>query len=105
MDIPHLPAARSVSEPLNIELKLRPSEAQSERANVIEQVNTEQSALKQQTAVDWGLAVERSSLALEQQAIAARASAWARTIEKLRERQMALKERGALAIDRRSPTQ
>jgi len=29
--------------------------------------------------------------ALKQQAVAARASAWARTIEKLRERQMALK--------------
>ena len=47
--------------------------------------------LKQQPAVDWGLAVERSGIALEQQAVAARASAWARTIEKLRERQMALK--------------
>ena len=63
---------------------------------MVEQVNSEQSALKQQPAVDWGLAVERSSIALEQQAVAARASAWARTIEKLRERQMALKERGAL---------
>jgi hypothetical protein len=58
MDIPHLPAARSVSEHLNIELKLRPSEAQNERANV-EQVNSEQSALKQQPAVDWGSAGER----------------------------------------------
>ena len=88
------------------EPQLRPSEAQSERANVIEEVNSEQSALKQQPAVDWGLAVERSSIALKQQAVAARASAWARTIEKLRERQMALKERGApVMFDRRSPTQ
>ena len=63
---------------------------------MIEEVNGGQSALKQQPAVDWGLAVERSGIALEQQAVAARASAWARTIEKLRERQMALKERGAL---------
>ena len=79
MAIAHLPA-------------LRPSEAQSERAKMIEEVNGGQSALKQQRAVDWGLAVESSSMALKQQAIAARASAWARTIEKLRERQMALKQ-------------
>ena len=78
MAIAHLPA-------------LRPSEARSERANMIEEVNIGQSAFKQQPAVDWGLAVERSGIALEQQAVAARASAWARTIEKLRERQMALK--------------
>ncbi len=95
MAITHLPAARSVSEPLNIELQLRHSEAKSERANVVEEANSGQSALKQQPAVDWGLAVERSSIALKQQAVAARASAWARTIEKVRERQMALKERGA----------
>jgi hypothetical protein len=62
---------------------------------MIEEVNIGQSAFKQQPAVDWGLAVERSSKAFKQQAVAARASAWARTIEKLRERQMALKERGA----------
>jgi hypothetical protein len=99
MAIPHLPAARSVSEPSDFEPQLQPYEAQSERV------------LKQQPAVDWGLAVERSSIALKQQAVAARASAWARTIEKLRERQMALKERAPPArttdnqFDRRSPTQ
>ena len=98
MAIPHLPAAR-------------PYEAQSERANAVEEVNSGQWALKQQPAVNWGLAVERSSIALKQQAVAARASAWARTIEKLRERQMALKERAPPArttdnqFDRRSPTQ
>ena len=58
---------------------------------MIEEVNGGQSALKQQPTVDWGLAVESSSIALKQQAVAARASAWARTIEKLRERQIALK--------------
>jgi hypothetical protein len=89
---------------------LQPCGAQSERANVVEEDNSEQSALKQQPAEDWGLAVERSSIALKQQA-AARASAWARTIEKVRDRQMALKERGAPVsntnnqFDRRSPTQ
>jgi hypothetical protein len=77
------------------EPQLEPSGTQSERANVVEEVNSGQSALKQQPAVDWGLAVEGSSIGLKRQAVAARASAWARTIEKLRERQMALKERGA----------
>jgi hypothetical protein len=91
----HLPAARGVSDPLDFEPQLQPSGDQIERANMIEEVNIGQSAFKQQPAVDWGLAVERSSKAFKQQAVAARASAWARTIEKLRERQMALKERGA----------
>ena len=80
---------------LDFEPQLQPSGTQSERANMVEEVNSGQSALKQQPAVDWGLAVEGSSIGLKQQAVAARASAWARTIEKLRERQMALKERGA----------
>jgi hypothetical protein len=79
----------------DFEPQLEPSGTQSERANVVEEVNSGQSALKQQPAVDWGLAVEGSSIGLKRQAVAARASAWARTIEKLRERQMALKERGA----------
>ena len=102
MAIAHLPPA---------EPQLQPYGVQSERANMVDEADSEQSALKQQPEVDWGLAVERSSLALKQQAVAARASAWARTIEKLRERQMALKERGAPVrttdnqFDRRSPTQ
>jgi hypothetical protein len=83
------------SGPRDFEPQLEPSGTQSERANVVEEVNSGQSALKQQPAVDWGLAVEGSSIGLKRQAVAARASAWARTIEKLRERQMALKERGA----------
>jgi hypothetical protein len=95
MAITHLPAPRSVSEPLDFEPQSQPSGTQSERANVVEEVNSGQSALKQQPAADWGLAVEGSSIGLKRQAVAARASAWARTIEKLRERQMALKERGA----------
>ena len=83
------------SRPRDFEPQLEPSGTQSERANVVEEVNSGQSALKQQPAADWGLAVEGSSIGLKRQAVAARASAWARTIEKLRERQMALKERGA----------
>jgi hypothetical protein len=85
MAMAHLPPA---------EPQLQPYGAQSEPANVVEE-DSELSVPKQRPTVDWGLAVERSSIALKQQAVAARASAWARTIEKLRERQMALKERGA----------
>jgi hypothetical protein len=82
------------SRPRDFEPQLEPS-GLSERANVVEEVNSGQSALKQQPAVDWGLAMDGSSIGLKRQSVAARASAWARTIEKLRERQMALKERGA----------
>jgi hypothetical protein len=49
-------------------------------------------APKPQDAVDWGPVVRKASIALKEQAVAARASAWARTIEKLRKSQMALKE-------------
>ena len=84
MAIPHLPAAEPQSQPYG---------DQSDRANVVDEYNREQLALKQQPAVDCALAVERSSIALKQQAVVTRASAWARTIEKLRDREMALKER------------
>ena len=49
-------------------------------------------APKPQDAVDWGPVVRKASIALKEQAVAARASAWERTIEKLRKREMALKE-------------
>ena len=44
---------------------------------------------------DWGSAVEKVSIALKQQAVAARAAALARALEKLRSQQMALDERAA----------
>jgi hypothetical protein len=62
---------------------------------MVEEGDSERSALKQTAGGGQGSAVEGSSIGLKQQAVAARSSAWARTIEKLRERQMALKERGA----------
>jgi hypothetical protein len=93
MAVPHLPAARSISEPLDHEPKLQSCEAQTE-PTVVGDVDSGQSAHKQQSAVDWG-AAERSSTALKQQTVAARGLAWARTIEKLRAREIALKERGA----------
>ena len=43
--------------------------------------------------VDWRRVVDKVSTALKEQAVAARATAWAKTLEKLRSRQMALKER------------
>ena len=46
-----------------------------------------------QKSVDWGSVVGKVSIALKEQALEARAAAWARTMEKLRSRQMALKER------------
>jgi hypothetical protein len=69
--------------------------AQSAWASAIEKVNSKQADLKQRAAAttDWGSAVEKLSIALKQQAVAARATAWARTVDKLRTRQMAVKER------------
>jgi hypothetical protein len=46
-----------------------------------------------QEPVDWGSVVRKVSTALKEQAVAARATAWANTLEKLRSRQMALNER------------
>ncbi len=95
MAITHLPAPRSVSERLDFEPQSQPSGAQSKRANIVEEGDSERSALKQTAGGGQGSAVEGSSIGLKQQAVATRSSAWARTIERVRERQMALKERGA----------
>src|SRR4051812_9749223 len=55
-------------------------------------INREVAATPQKS-VDWGLVVGRVSITLKAQAMEARAASWARTMEKLRSRQMALKER------------
>jgi hypothetical protein len=49
--------------------------------------------------VDWGSLVGKVSTALKEQAVTARATAWAKTIEKLRSRQMALNERAVSGKD------
>jgi hypothetical protein len=68
--------------------------------NAVETLDSKQTDLKQRAAVtvrtpDWGSAVEKPNTALKEQAVGARAAAWAKTVEKLRMRQMALKEREA----------
>jgi hypothetical protein len=62
-----------------------------------EKLNSTTVAPKPRMAVAWGPVVGKVSIALKEQASAARASAWAKTVEKLRSRQMALKERVATA--------
>ena len=52
-------------------------------------------AVTLQKPVDWGAVVGKVSIALKEQASEARAAAWARTVEKLRSRQMALKAQAA----------
>jgi hypothetical protein len=54
-----------------------------------------QAAVEEAEAADWTPTIERLTKALKERAVAARASAWAKTVEKLRSRQMALKERAA----------
>jgi DNA-binding helix-hairpin-helix protein with protein kinase domain len=71
--------------------------AQSAWAKSIEKVNNKQAELKQRAAAttEWGSVVEKLSIRLKQQAVAARAEALARTVEKRRSQQMALDERAA----------
>jgi hypothetical protein len=54
-----------------------------------------QLAVTPQKPVDWGAVVGKVSIALKEKRSEARAAAWARTMEKLRSRQMALNERAA----------
>jgi hypothetical protein len=71
--------------------------AQSAWTNANEKVKSKQAELKQRAAAttDWGSVVEKLSIALKQQAVAARAEALARTVEKLRGRQTGLPVRMA----------
>ena len=63
--------------------------------NAVEKVLSTQAALDEEEAADWRPTVERLTKALKQRAVASRASAWAKTVEKLRSRQIALEERAA----------
>jgi hypothetical protein len=60
-------------------------------------VNNKQAELKQRAAAatDWASVVEKLSIRLKQQAVAARAEALARTVEKLRSRHTGLPVRMA----------
>ena len=93
MPIIHLPVVTRPKAPA-IDLQMGRPAAGSGWVNAVEKLNSKQADLKQRTAMtvrtpDWGSAVEKVSIALKQQAVAARAAAWARTVEKLRSRQMA----------------
>jgi hypothetical protein len=65
--------------------------------NAVEKLHSTQAALEDQDVTDCLPTVEKLSMALKERAVAARASAWAKTVEKLRNTQMALKERAATA--------
>jgi hypothetical protein len=71
--------------------------AQSAWTSANEKVKSKQAELKQRAAAttDWGSVVEKLSIALKQQAVAARAEALARTVETLRGRQTGLPVRMA----------
>jgi hypothetical protein len=105
MPIIHLPVVTRPKAPA-VDLQMGRPAAGSGWVNAVEKLNSKQADLKQRTVrtPDWGSAVEKVSIALKQQAVAARAAAWARTVEKLRSRQMALKERAVplRTVDRES---
>jgi hypothetical protein len=68
--------------------------ATSTAANAVETTSSRKlPPLEPQRPVDWGAVVGKVSIALKEKRSEARAAAWARTMEKLRSRQMALKER------------
>ena len=70
--------------------------ATSTAANAVEaQSSPALAPLEPQRPVDWGTVVGRLSIALKEKASEARAAAWAKTMEKLRSRQMALKAKAA----------
>ena len=99
MPIIHLPVVTRPKAPA-IDLQMGRPAAGSGWVNAVEKLNSKQADLKQRTAMtvrtpDWGSAVEKVSIALKQQAVAARAAALARALEKLRSQQMALDERAA----------
>ncbi len=84
-------------EPHPIKMHMRRHAAHAAVPNGGDTFNSRSAALKQQTTIEWGRTVENLTLALKEQAAAARASAWSKTMEKLRHRQIALKEQAASA--------
>ena len=60
-----------------------------------EKLHSRQAIPEEQKTTDWRPAVEKLVLALKERAVEARTSAWAKAIEKLRDRQAALTERAA----------
>ena len=85
MPITNLPVVIPPKAPVIDPHNGRPA-AQSAWAKSIEKVNNKQAELKQRKAAttEWGSVVEKLSVRLKQQAVAARAEALARTVEKLR---------------------
>jgi hypothetical protein len=81
----------------NVDLQNGHPAAQSAWASAIDKVNRKQADLKRRAAatIDWGSVVEKLSIRLKQQAVAARAEALARTVEKLRSRHTGLPVRMA----------
>jgi hypothetical protein len=97
MPIINLPLVITPSEAPAIKLQMGRREARSAWVDAVESLNNRQAALKERAEAaartpDWGSAVGKLSVALKEQAAAARASSWAKTVAKLRNRQMALKQ-------------
>jgi hypothetical protein len=82
---PLAPIAASQTPASN--LRTAPPATSSSQLNADEKLHS--------TQADWRPAVEKLALALKERAVEARASAWAKAVEKLRARQAALTERAA----------
>jgi hypothetical protein len=79
-----------------IRLPLERHAATSTAANAVEtQSNRALAPLEPQRPVDWRAVVGKVSIVLKEKRSEARAASWAKTMEKLRSRQMALNEQAA----------
>ena len=96
MPIIHLPVVTRPKAPA-IDLQMGRPAAGSGWVNAVEKLNSKQAELKQRAAAttEWGSVVEKLSIRLKQQAVAAKAEALARTVEELRSRHTGLPVRMA----------
>jgi hypothetical protein len=93
MPFNNLPAITPSNAP-TIKLQRERHATTSTAANAVEtQSSRALTPPESHRSVDWGAVVGRVSITLKAQGIEARAATWARTLEKLRNRQVELKER------------
>jgi hypothetical protein len=76
-------------------LQVGPPPVRSARPDAVEKLHSTQMAPEEHEPPNWRPAVERLTIALKERAVASRASAWAKTVKKVRSAQKALGERTA----------
>jgi hypothetical protein len=88
---PLAPIAASQTPASN--LRTAPPATSSSQPNAAEKLQHTQAIPEEQKATDWRPTVEKLALALKERVVEARASAWAKAVEKLHARQTVITER------------